>query len=72
MFVSGGRKDKISKGDIAGLFFKKGNLTKDQLGVIELKQDCAFVAVPVSEADKLVENLNNTRLKNKKVRVSII
>ena len=72
LFVSGGRKDKISKGDIAGLFFKKGNLTKDQLGVIELKQDCAFVAVPVSEADKLVENLNNTRLKNKKVRVSII
>ena len=72
LFVSGGRKDKISKGDIAGLFFKKGNLTRDQLGVIELKQDCAFVAVPVSEANKLVEILNNTRLKNKKVRVHII
>jgi len=72
LFVSGGRKDKISKGDIAGLFFKKGNLTRDQLGVIELKQDCAFVAVPVSEANKLVESLNNTRLKNKKVRVHII
>jgi len=72
LFVSGGRKDKISKGDIAGLFFKKGNLTRDQLGVIELKQDCAFVAVPVSEANKLLESLNNTRLKNKKVRVHII
>ncbi len=72
LFVSGGRKDKISKGDIAGLFFKKGNLTKDQLGVIELKQDCAFIAVPVSEAKKLVEELNNTRLKTKKVRLMII
>ncbi|WP_370408843.1 DEAD/DEAH box helicase [Tenacibaculum dicentrarchi] len=71
LFISGGRKDKISKGDIAGLFFKKGNLTKEQLGVIELKQDCAFIAVPVSEAKKLIEQLNNTRLKNKKVRITL-
>lgn len=72
LFISGGRKDKISKGDIAGLFFKQGSLTKDQLGVIELKQDCAFVAVPTSEAKELVEKLNNRRLKNKKVRISIV
>lgn len=72
LFVSGGRKDKISKGDIAGLFFKQGNLNKDQLGVIELKQDCTFVAVPASEANNLVSTLNNSRLKKKKVRISII
>jgi len=59
LFISGGRKDKISKGDIAGLFFKIGNLNKDQLGAIELKQDCAFVAVPHSIAGSLVEKLNN-------------
>ncbi|MBU3024892.1 MULTISPECIES: DEAD/DEAH box helicase [Zobellia] len=72
LFISGGRKDKISKGDIAGLFFKQGGIKKDQLGVIELKQDCAFVAVPLSIADQLVGTLNNSRLKNKKVRVSIL
>lgn len=72
LFVSGGRKDKISKGDIAGLFFKQGKLNKDQLGVIELKQDCTFVAVPATEANKLVSLLNNSRLKKKKVRISII
>ena len=72
LFISGGRKDKISKGDIAGLFFKKGNLSKEQLGVIELKQDCAFVAVPVSESKRLVNAFNNTRLKSRKVRVYIV
>ncbi|WP_038529272.1 DEAD/DEAH box helicase [Formosa agariphila] len=72
LFISGGRKDKISKGDIAGLFFKQGGLTKDQLGAIELKQDCAFVAVPKSMADKLVSDLNNSRLKKKKVRIYIL
>jgi len=72
LFISGGRKDKISKGDIAGLFIKQGNLSKEQLGVIELKQDCTFVAVPISNAEELINKLNNTRLKKKKVRVSII
>lgn len=72
LFISGGRKDKISKGDIAGLFFKQGNLNRDQLGTIELKQDCAFVAVPVTIANQLVEKLNNSRLKKKKVRVTVI
>ena len=69
LFVSGGRKDKISKGDLAGLFFKEGELSRDQLGVIELKQDCAFVAVPLSLGDQLIDKLNNSRLKKKKVRV---
>ena len=72
LFISGGRKDKISKGDIAGLFFKQGSLKNDQLGTIELKQDCAFVAVPKAQADALVALLNNSRLKKKKVRITVL
>ena len=72
LFISGGRKDKISKGDVAGLFFKKGNLKKEQLGVIELKQDCAFVSVPRTIANSLVDTLNNSRLKKKKIRIKIL
>ncbi|AUC23346.1 helicase [Polaribacter sejongensis] len=69
LFISGGRKDKVSKGDIAGLFIKQGKLSKDQLGAIELKQDCAFVAVPSTLTEELIEKLNNSRLKKKKVRI---
>ncbi len=72
LFISGGRKDKISKGDIAGLFIKQGNMSKEQLGVIELKQDCAFVAVPITLANNLIEKLNNSRLKKKKVRIYVL
>src|SRR5690606_16310177 len=53
LFVSGGRKDKISKGDIAGLFCKQGKLSNEQLGTIELKQDCAFVAVKSQKVNQL-------------------
>ncbi|MEM6686545.1 MAG: DEAD/DEAH box helicase [Bacteroidota bacterium] len=72
LFISGGRKDKISKGDIAGLFMKQGKLNKDELGMIELKQDCAFVAVKASKVKDVIQKTNNTRLKKKKVRVSRI
>ncbi len=72
VFVSGGRKDKISKGDIAGLFFKQGQLSKEHLGHIEMKQDCAFVAVQTEKVNQLIQLVDNSKLKNKKVRVNII
>ena len=72
LFISGGRKDKISKGDIAGLFLKQGGLKKEALGLIELKQDCAFVAVPKNKVKNLVKQLDNTRLKKKKVRIKVL
>ncbi len=72
IFISGGRKDKISKGDIAGLFIKQGKLSKDQIGIIELKQDCAFVGVHESAIEDLIPLINNTKLKKKKIRVTVL
>jgi superfamily II DNA/RNA helicase len=72
LFISGGRKDKISKGDIAGLFIKQGGLENDHLGNIELKHDCAFVAVHAQKVNELLPLVDNSKLKNKKVRVTVI
>lgn len=72
LFISGGRKDKISKGDIAGTFMKQGGLDKDSVGAIEIKQDCAFVAVKKAKAKEAIQKLDNTRIKKKKVRISEI
>lgn len=72
LYISGGRKDKISKGDIAGLFYKQGELEKDQLGVIEVKQNGSYVSVQADIAEAVIEKTNNTKLKKKKVRISLI
>jgi len=69
VFVSGGRKDKISKGDIVGLFIKQGKVENADLGVIELKNDCAFVGVHSTRIDTVIDRINNTKLKKKKVRI---
>ncbi|MEJ6505648.1 MAG: helicase-related protein, partial [Crocinitomicaceae bacterium] len=72
LFISGGRKDKISKGDLAGFLIKQGGLKNEELGVIELKTDCAFVAVWHSKAAMICKELNNERLKKRKVRIHSI
>ncbi len=69
VFVSGGRRDKISKGDIAGFFMKKGGLKNGELGVIELKTDCAFVAVASNKTRAIIKDLNNQKIKGRKVRI---
>jgi superfamily II DNA/RNA helicase len=72
LYITGGRQDKISKGDVAGLFIKQGHIQKEQLGVIELQRNCAYAGVHAEVAEMLIEKTNNTKLKNKKVRISLI
>jgi len=72
LYITGGRRDKISKGDVAGLFLKQGQVQKDQLGVIELKQNCVYAGVHAEIAEMLIEKTNNSKLKKKKVRISLI
>lgn len=72
LHITGGRRDKISKGDIAGLLFKQGKAQKWQVGVIEIQQNSSFVGVDSAIAHELIENTTNSRLKKKKVRVSFI
>lgn len=69
IFISGGRKDKISKRDIVGFLFKQAHLNKDELGLIELKQDCAFVAVKQTKVNQVIQQLNNSKIKKRKLRV---
>ncbi len=68
----GGRRDKISKGDIAGLFMKVGKLAKEELGLIEIQQETSYVAVPAAKANLLINSLNNSNLKGKKVRMGVV
>ncbi len=68
--IMGGRRDKISKGDIAGLFFKQANLTKEELGIIEVQQDRSYVAVKHNKVQHCIDTLHNKKLKEARIRVS--
>lgn len=70
LHVNAGKKDKISKGDIAGYFMKQGGLGPGELGAIELKDHQAYVAVPAGRARETIAAVAPFKLKNKRVRVT--
>jgi superfamily II DNA/RNA helicase len=69
LYISAGKKDKVSKGDIVGFLLQKGHLQKEELGLIEVQDQAAYVAVSRSKADQLLRTLQNQKLKNKKVKI---
>ena len=70
LYISGGKKDKISKMDIAGFFMKKGNLAKEELGLITIMDFMSFVAVKKSRARKLLSLSQNEKMKGAKYKIA--
>jgi len=71
LYLNAGKKEKISKGDIVGFLLQKGGLEKDELGLIEVQDHCAFAAVKRNKATKMLDLLRGEKLKNKSVKVSL-
>ena len=69
LFINGGKKQKIRKGDILGTLIKGVNLNKDDVGKIDILDFCAFVAIKKNVAKKTCDKLNNTKLKGKYFKV---
>lgn len=72
IYINAGKKEKISRGDIAGYLIHKGGLEPSQVGKIILDDHSAIVAVPRSVLGGLLERLAPHKLKNTRVRLSLI
>lgn len=70
LYISGGKKDKISKMDIAGFFMKKGELKKEELGLITILDYMSFVAVKKNKARRLLLLSQNEKMKGAKYKIS--
>jgi superfamily II DNA/RNA helicase len=71
LYISGGKKDKISRTDIVGFLSKKGELKKDDLGKIEVLDLMSFVAVKKEVVKRLLESVKDERMKGKKYRIMV-
>ena len=66
LYIGKGKKDKLSKADIAGFFYKKGNLTREDIGSIDVKEHYAFVAVKRSKVNQLLTLIRGEKIKGLK------
>ncbi|MCZ4224512.1 DEAD/DEAH box helicase [Pedobacter sp. SJ11] len=71
LYIANGKKDKINKIDIVGLFLQKGGLQKEDLGLIEVKDTTSYVAVKRNVVDKLLKALNGEKIKGKKLKLEV-
>ena len=71
LFISAGKKDKVNKVDVVGFFTNKGQLKKEDIGLIEVKDYFCFVAIRKSNVAHTLQLIKNERLKNKKVKIDV-
>jgi superfamily II DNA/RNA helicase len=71
LYIAHGKKDKINKIDIVGLFLQKGNLSKEDLGLIEVKDSTSYVAVKRNKVEKLLKALSGEKIKGKKLKLEV-
>jgi ATP-dependent RNA helicase DeaD len=69
VYINGGKKDKINKVDIVGLFIQKGKLAKEDIGLIVVKDTNSFVAVKKSKLQLLLKSIQQEKLKGKKMLI---
>lgn len=71
IYISAGKKDKVNKVDIVGYLLKKGELQKEDLGLIEVKDTTSYVAVSRTKVRELLKKLSTEKLKGKKVKMEV-
>lgn len=70
-FIGAGKKDKVNKVDIVGFLSNRGELKKEDIGLIEVKDFFSFVAIRKSKASHVLQLIKEQKIKNKKVRIDI-
>ncbi|CAA7193659.1 ATP-dependent RNA helicase DbpA [Chryseobacterium potabilaquae] len=71
LYISAGKKDKVNKVDIVGYLIKKGELQKEDIGLIEVKDTSSYVAVSRKKINHILKKLSNEKLKGKKIKMEV-
>ncbi len=71
LYIAAGKKDKVNKIDIVGLLLKKGELDKEDLGLIEVLDYSSYAAVKRNRIERTAQLIKTEKIKNKKVKIEV-
>lgn len=66
LYIGKGKKDKLNRIDIAGFLYKKGNLTADDVGRIDVLDHYAYAAVRRTKVRQLLALVSGEKIKGMK------
>ena len=64
LYIGKGKKDKLSKGDIVGFLCKKGELTADEIGRIDVKDRYTYVAIRREKLQQVLRLTKGEKIKS--------
>lgn len=70
-YIAKGKKDKVNKIDLVGFFLQFDFMKKDDLGLIEVKDYSAYVAIKREKSNALLKASQNKKIKNKTTRIRL-
>lgn len=71
LYFKAGKKEKISKADIVGFIANNSQIAPNEIGVINVYDHYALVAVPKQKAKAAVSQLLKAKIKGKKIKIEI-
>ncbi len=71
LYIGKGKKDKVNKMDIVGFLCQKGELKKEEIGKIEVKDYHSFVAVKRGNLRKLLARIQREKIKNMRAKIEL-
>ena len=66
LYIGKGKKDKLSRGDIAGFLMKTGGLSPEDIGLIEVRQHQSYVAIKRSLLRETLSRIKGQKIKGLK------
>ena len=69
LYIGKGKKDKINKVDIVGFLSKKGNLSREEVGRIDVKDHYAFAAISRKKVKQTLKLIQNEKIKGVKTLI---
>lgn len=69
LYVGKGKRDKLSRGDLAGFFMKKGGLKPDDVGTILVFPDYSYVAVKMNRMREVLKKVAGEKIKGVKTLI---
>lgn len=71
LYIAAGKKDKINKIDVVGLLYKKANLQKEEIGLIEVFDHMSYVAIQRKKINGALALLKNEKIKGRKYKLGV-
>jgi ATP-dependent RNA helicase DbpA len=70
LYISGGKKEKLSKVDIVGFLGQKGLVSKDDIGKIEVLDHMSFVAIRRDLVPEVLTRIANEKMKGARYKIN--